>query len=83
MGFIMSGGHFDYVNYRIEDAAEELRRVIGDEKYSGKVKKSLEETARTLEEAAIRIREADYLVSGDYGKESYLKALEEALTKLK
>jgi hypothetical protein len=81
----MSGGHFEYLQYKIHDAADELNCCVehnevatqdefGDSLGAGfpeDVVKKLQETADTLELAAHRLHLADYLICGDHNIETF------------
>lgn len=80
----MSGGHFDYIQYGISDAASQLRRELADqESYASSmdpdIRESLALCASVLEQASIRLQRADWLLSGDDGEESYRRRLAEDL----
>ena len=84
----MSGGSFNYAYMRVLDYAEELKRKLDyfDEvdDYGGtpynfhpsvlKKLRGLEREARTL---AAKMREAEWLYSGDTGEEWFMKTIEE------
>lgn len=78
----MSGGYFDCVQYRIDDAADEMRRLAEESDYPDDIKQSFMESAKVLEEAAVRVKQMDLLVSGDNGEDSYREAMREALSAL-
>lgn len=73
----MSGGYFNYVQHRMDDAAEEMRRLAEESDYPDDIKQSFMESAKTMEEAAFRFNQADLLVSGDNGEDSYREAMQE------
>ena len=92
----MSGGHFDYNQYRIDEMAEELQRLI-DENDSTELNEYGEELGRhyppeiiqrfkagvyMLKTAAIYAQRIDWLVSGDDGEPEFMKRLNEELTAL-
>lgn len=78
----MSGGHFDYVQYRIDDAADEMWRLAEESVYSEDIKQSFRESAKALNAASARVKQVDLLVSGDNAEDSYREAMREALTAL-
>ena len=76
----MSGGHFDYQQYRLEDMADEIRNLIAlnecttfnkEEKYSAETIAKFIEADKTLRLAAVMVQRIDWLVSGDDGEESF------------
>jgi hypothetical protein len=81
----MSGGHFNYIQYKLEDIAEELENIIvendSDElnEYGDRIGKNYsEETIDELMNAIvflelceIYIQRIDYLLSGDDGEDSF------------
>jgi hypothetical protein len=83
----MSGGHFDYAQYRIEDIAKEIDELIANNDnpkldsfnftignfYPDNIIEKFNETRRTLRLAAAMTQRVDYLVSGDDGKDSFLR----------
>ena len=87
----MSGGYFDYNQFRIDQVAEDIERLIldnedetpnewGDKKgnfFGPEIIAKFEEAARTLRRAAAMTQRVDWLVSGDDGPESFLRRWEE------
>lgn len=82
----MSGGRFQYQQFRIEDIAVEIDEIIssnddGLHEYGGKgyppeVIEKFKEAAHTLRQAADMAMRVDWLVSGDDGEESFLSRWE-------
>ena len=86
----MSGGHFDYAQYRIEDIAVGIDEVIAandDETlnewgqrrgngYPPEVIEKFREAAHTLRQAAEMAQRVDWLLSGDDGESSFLRRWE-------
>lgn len=82
----MSGGHFDYQQYRIEDIAITIDKIIesnDDEAtdeygfrrgygYLPEILEKFKEASHTLRQAADMAQRVDWLVSGDDGEESFL-----------
>lgn len=71
----MSGGHFDYVQYRIDDAANEIERQatwVGSD-YQPVTLARFTEAAATLRLAAKMLHRVDWLLSDDDGEESFHK----------
>jgi hypothetical protein len=78
----MSGGHFDYVQYKLEDIADELEKLV-QENNSNEVDEYGQLIGRNYSEetiaelligvtfimvAATYIKRIDYLLSGDDGR---------------
>jgi hypothetical protein len=84
---IMSGGHFQYQQYRIEDIAVEIDEVIksnDDESldewgqrrgngYPPEIIQKFREAAHTLRQAAEMAQRIDWLISGDDGEDCFLR----------
>ena len=82
----MSGGHFDYAQYRMEDIAAEIDRLIDDNKsleqneygenlgyhYSPEIIERFKKAAYTIRQAQEMAQRIDWLVCGDDGEESFL-----------
>ena len=81
----MSGGHFDYAQYRIEDIALSIDNLIktngskeldsfGQEigrNYPADIIKKFDETRKTLRLAAAMAQRVDWLVSDDDGEDCF------------
>ena len=76
----MSGGHFDYAQYKLEDIADEIRILIAlnnnpqlnqEVKYSDETIAKFLEADKMLRVAAVMVQRIDWLVSGDDGEESF------------
>jgi len=92
----MSGGHFEYNQYKISDIAVEIEELIlkndstekdewGQDKgahYSPEIIERFIEAMMTLRKAQIMAHRIDWLVSGDDGPESFLRRWEEDLAKM-
>jgi hypothetical protein len=92
----MSGGHFNYDQYRITQIAEDIQAVINKNKkpvsdpqpydgeyyydYSDEIIRKFKEAVYHLKIATVYAQRVDYLVSGDDGEESFLKRLKEDLS---
>jgi hypothetical protein len=81
----MSGGHFKYQQYRLNDIASQIKELIesnDDESlnewgyrrghgYSTETIEKFKIAVDTLEKAAIMAQRVDWLVSGDDGEDSF------------
>ena len=77
----MSGGHFDYHQYRIREIAESVEDIIQNSKYPPEVLEKIKEGLDALKKAEIYAQRIDWLVSGDDGPETFLRRLKEDLNK--
>ena len=91
----MSGGHFDYEQYKIGYIADAVEQLIldnnrtdlnewGDSRgnnYPAHIIKRLELARETLRKAQIMAQRIDWLVSGDDSEESFVERWEEELGK--
>ena len=77
----MSGGHFDYHQYRIREIAESVEDIIQNSKYPPEVLEKIKEGLDALKKAEIYTQRIDWLVSGDDGPETFLERLQEDLNK--
>jgi len=92
----MSGGHFHYAKYRINEIIEEVERRIennestekdeyGDEigdHFSNETIEKFKEAIVTLKKAEAMAHRIDWLVSGDDGEEFFHERWDEELAKL-
>lgn len=92
----MSGGHFDYQEYRIDDIADEVeQRIVNSENPDSvpedqrwglvenpEVLKELKRGLKVLRQAYIYAHRIDYLMSGDDGEESFLRRTRKELSDL-
>ena len=79
----MSGGRFDYIQFRFEEVADAIDRLIANNKvkdefgysndYNEETLKKFKETADTIRRAAEMATRVDWLVSGDDGEETFHK----------
>jgi len=75
----MSGGHFDYKQYNIEEIADEIEEMIASndeargEGYPPEIIERFKEAAYTLRQAAEMAQRVDWLVSCDDGEESFMR----------
>jgi hypothetical protein len=80
----MSGGHFNYDQFRINDIADSIKEYIKDNKYEYS-KETIQEFMngiRTLNVARIYAQRIDWLLSGDDGEDSFHKRLVEEIDAL-
>lgn len=89
----MSGGHFDYIQYRIEQAADEVEQYIRKcestetdeygyrEEYSPETIAKFRECESTLRRAAAMLQRVDWLASGDDGEDCFHTRWEEEVPK--
>ena len=69
----MSGGHFDYQQFRMEDLAEEIREISKEypTDFSEQTLDKFAEACHVVRLAAAMIHRIDWLVSGDDGEDSF------------
>lgn len=77
----MSGGHFDYIQFRIDEAATDVGVLVKANNYPPEVIEKFKEAQLTLRKAATMLNRVDYLVSGDDGEESFMKRWDDDLRK--
>ena len=89
----MSGGHWDYIQYRFGDVIDDIKQIIEEndsqEKdewgypigrgYKPEVIEAFKEAVGVIGDASIMINRIDWLLSGDDGEETFLERLEEDL----
>jgi hypothetical protein len=82
----MSGGRFDYDQYKIGQIAEDIQEIIErfpeelyHYKYPDNVIEKFKEAVDILKKAEIYAERIDWLLSGDDSEESFFKRLEEDL----
>lgn len=89
----MSGGHFNYDQYRIGQIADEIENIIANNNsadmdeygypsafdFNPEVIEKFKEALLVLREAEIYATRIDYLVSGDDGEDSFLGRLQSEL----
>ncbi|MEW6095264.1 MAG: hypothetical protein AB1567_01875 [bacterium] len=92
----MSGGHFDYQEFRLEEIATEIQKLIDNndsdlldeysdlvgKHYSPETIEKFKEAVRFLAIAEIYATRIDYLVSGDDSEETFHKKLIKQLNKV-
>jgi len=92
----MSGGHFDYNQYKITDIRDTIERIIknngknnwknsteydGDD-FSDDTISEFKQAVNILRKAEIYVQRIDWLVSGDDGEERFHQRLGDDLSKL-
>ena len=80
----MSGGHFEYNQYRIFEIAEEIGRVIAENDkseypYDKAIVDRLKQAAKNIKVAYIFAQRVDWLLSGDDGPDAFMRRLDEEL----
>lgn len=94
---MMSGGYFDYQQYKLDQMADEILHLIesnedktvndwGDRKgrfYSAETIQRFKEAVDALNLAKVYVQRIDWLVSGDDGEESFHNRLNKELNELK
>ncbi len=80
----MSGGYFDYKQYGIKEAADQimLYAVSKDFRFSKETQDKFLLAAHRLEVASIYLHRIDWLLSGDDGEETFHERLAEDLKTL-
>jgi hypothetical protein len=77
----MSGGHFDYIEFRIDEVVTEIEKLIIENKkvneygfarnYSEETIENFKEAIKVIILSSKMIRRIDYLVSGDDDEKSF------------
>uniref|UniRef100_A0A6C0JVK7 Uncharacterized protein n=1 Tax=viral metagenome TaxID=1070528 RepID=A0A6C0JVK7_9ZZZZ len=84
----MSGGHFDYKQYAIEDIIESIESIIQnntnlsndfENRFSEKTIQEFKNAIKYLTLAKIYSHRIDWLISGDDGEETFHERLNEEL----
>lgn len=78
----MSGGYFDYIQYRLVQLEDEVENLLDHETVSGmeisdEVRDSILVLLPKLSEVQKRIHLLDYYLESDIGLETYLERLKE------
>ena len=93
----MSGGHFNYDQYRIDQIAEDIAQIIRNNKneeldewgskrgyfFPDSVIEEFKRAVYILDKAYIYVQRIDWLLSGDDGEDSFHSRLKEELSNLK
>lgn len=86
----MSGGHFDYDQYKIRNISDTIDTIIRNNhkkvddysyNYNDNTIKEFKKAIEYLKKAEIYTQRIDWLVSGDDGEETFHKRLKEDLDK--
>lgn len=78
----MSGGHFDYIQYRFPETIDEMKQIIEQHEDYGLDEDAVAHImmgAKLLSAAGIYLQRIDWLVSGDDGLETFKKRLKQDL----
>lgn len=88
----MSGGHFEYNQYRLIEIANEIEQIIINNNvktefgfsydFSEDILNEFKKAVEYLRLAEIYVQRIDWLVSGDDGDESFRRRLKEDLSEL-
>lgn len=84
----MSGGHFDYKQYYIDDIADKIECKMENQDcdeedgYTEDTIQIMQDAVKILRKAAIYAQRIDWFLSGDDGEETLKKRLEDDLKKL-
>lgn len=73
----MSGGHFDYKQYHIEDIIDKINNLISKNEYPPEVINKFKISVDTLSQASKMAQRIDWLVSCDDSEESFLSRWKE------
>ncbi len=80
----MSGGSLDYFYFRFEEPLEKISKEIKWEKnkWSSEVLSEFQNAIKYLKIAQVYSHDVEWLLSGDYGDDSFLESLKEELEEL-
>jgi hypothetical protein len=78
----MSGGHFDYNQYKIQYIIESIEEEIEKNEYPKDIITEFKKGLYTLKQAYIYTWRIDYLLSGNDGENSFRKRLKEDLKEI-
>lgn len=80
----MSGGHFNYAQYKINEIVDSIEKLIEDNEdgFSDKTIQEFETGRELLLKAQIYAQRIDWLVSGDDLEKTFHKRLKEDLEKI-
>jgi hypothetical protein len=79
----MSGGYFDYKQYRISEIADDIERVVKHNdiefNYNPEIIAKFTEAIKQLRAAQLYARKIDWLLSGDINEDEFLQGLAQDL----
>ena len=80
----MSGGNLDYFYSRFEEPLEKISKEIkwGKNKWSPEVLLEFQNALKYLKIAQVYSHDVEWLLSGDYGDDSFLESIKEELEEL-
>ena len=84
----MSGGHFEYKQYYIDDIADKIEYKMENQDcdeedgYTEETIQIMKDAVKALRKAAIYAQRIDWFLSGDDGEETLKERLEEDLKRL-
>ncbi len=81
----MSGGYFDYVQYRFDEPIEQMEEVLKNNEH-GFTKETVDvfiDTLQLLKLAKVCLHRVDWLLSGDDGEGTFHERLKEDIEELK
>jgi hypothetical protein len=86
-GAVISGGHFDYQQYRLYDMAFDIEKLIEANRdkpksYGPGTIERFNEAAQTLKRAAEMVTRIDWLVSGDDDEDDFHERWNEAIARI-
>lgn len=94
-GVAMSGGTYDYIQFRLNEVADNIKEKIKkneemrrnpsgcdeDERYDEATVEKFKEAVAVIKMASIYIHRIDWLLSGDDGEEDFRKRLTEEIAR--
>ena len=81
----MSGGHFDYIQYRFTEIVEDMDKIIEQQEDYGLDKEAVAHVQmgiKLLLAAGVYLQRIDWFVSGDDGLDDFKRRLREDLEKI-
>lgn len=78
----MSGGAFDYQQYRIGEIADQIKEAILICEMKPETILAFEDAIRSLRKAEVYAQRVDWFLSGDDGEDSFHKRLAEDLAEI-
>lgn len=69
----MSGGSFNYIQFNMREVAEELDVIATNSAYAQRVNDKIQLVSNALQFASKLLQEADWLISGDNGEDTFLE----------